>query len=142
VAANNTSRIFEHYLASLDDTLRELRPCLATVNRTLKRLEELLAPVVQPRKVGAEWPNTPPRVVSTSAIVIKQGTIIKYLVKRGEDQTISRETHRESGVQSTSPGEALGSDGPDTPPRDVSTPGGHSPERVDWGGTDSPHGQQ
>jgi len=32
--ANNAARMFESYLASLDDTLKELKPCLAKVNRT------------------------------------------------------------------------------------------------------------
>jgi len=48
-----------------------------------------------------------------------------------KDLTIIIRTHRESGAQPTPLGETLGADGPDT---DVSTPRGHSPERVDWGG--------
>jgi len=124
--------MFERYLASLDGTLKELRPCLAMVNRTLERHEERLAPVVQPKPFVAGGPYTQPRVVPTPVTAIKQGTIIKYLVKKSDDGTITRGTHRESRAQPTPPGEALASDGPETQPRDVSTPHGHGPERFDW----------
>jgi len=56
------------------------------------------------------------------------------LVKKSEDKTMARGTHRESGAQPTPLEEAHGATGPGTRPRDVSTPSGHSPEGVDWGG--------
>jgi len=41
-------------------------------------------------------------------------------------------TYRESGAQPTSPEESRQSDEPDTPPSEVATPRGESPEMVDW----------
>jgi len=64
-AANDTARMFERYLASLDDKLKELKPCLAKVNRTLERLEERLAAVVQPKPFVANGLDKQPRDVST-----------------------------------------------------------------------------
>jgi len=78
----------------------------------------------------ANGPDTQPRVVPTPVTVIKQGTIIRYLVRKSENGT-----YREPGAQPMPLREALGYDGPDTPPRNVPTPPGHSPERVDWRGT-------
>jgi len=63
--ANNTARMFERYLASLDDTLKELKPCLAKVNRTIERLDERLASPVQPELFVADGLDTPPRDAST-----------------------------------------------------------------------------
>jgi len=141
LAANDTSKRFELYLALLDGTLKELGPFLAKVNRTLERLEQRLAPVVpptpfvadgldtQPRDISmpqghgperVDWgvaceadkwstrptvneqPNRPSATVTTiSDPNIKQGTIIRYLSKKGKDGTITRGTHRESGAQPT-----------------------------------------
>jgi len=128
--ANVTSRMFERYIASLDGTMKELRPCMAVIERTLKKLDERLGPVVQPKPFAVRGPDTQPRVVPTPVTVTRQGTIIIYLVRKSENGT-----YREPRAQQTPPREALGSDGPDTPPRNVPTPGGHSPEKVDWGGT-------
>jgi len=115
------------------------------VNRILERLEGRLAPVVQPEPlratpVSARGADTKPSVVSAPVAVITQGTIMKYLVMSWEDGTVSRRTPRKSGAQPTQLEQALGPDGPDTPPRDVRTPRGHSPERVDWGGASGNHG--
>jgi len=87
-----------------------------------------------------EPPLLPLRVVPKLVTGTQRGTIIKYLVRRGEDQTIHRGTYRAVGTQPTPPREALGSDGPKTPPSDAATPRGRSPETVDWG--DALHGCQ
>jgi len=57
--------MFQRYLASMDDTLKELKPCLAKVNHTLERLDERLAPVVQHRPLGAERLDTQPSDILT-----------------------------------------------------------------------------
>jgi len=80
IKAGDRSRMFERCTASLDSILQGLRPCLAMVNRTLERLDERLAPAVQPKPLVAAGPSTPPRVVSTPRTTNLQGTIIKYLV--------------------------------------------------------------
>jgi len=109
------------------------------VNRILERLEGRLAPVEQPElcvetPVGARGANTNPKVVPMPVTSITQETIIKYLVRSGNDGTSPRRTNSESGKQPKSPGETLRFDEPDTPPSDVATPRGSSPERVDWKG--------
>jgi len=76
-----------------------------------------------------------PTVLPTPVTGIQPGTIIKYLVKKSEDLAISRGTHRVPRAQPTLLEQALGATGPNSQPSEVSTPRGHSPERVDWGGT-------
>jgi len=134
-AANDTARKLEPYLASIDNTLKGLGPHLAQVNvlapyleqvnRILKRLEQRLAPVV---------PQLPqPRALPTPVTVNKQGTIIKYLVRQSEIST-DREARAQPTPPLTAPRGALGSDGSNTPPSDVATSRGQSPETVDWRG--------
>jgi len=136
-AASDTSRKLESHLASMDDTLKGLGPYLAQmnvlgpylaqVNRILERLEQRLGPVGQPKPCAADRPDIQPRAVPTPVTVTEQGTILRYLVSKSETQT-----YRKSGAQPTSPGESRRSDEPDTPPSDVITPRGNSPEMVDW----------
>jgi len=128
--------MFERYIASLDGTLKELRPCMAVVKRTLKRLDESLGPVGQPKPLAARGFDTQPRVVTATPVAVtRQGTIIKYIGYKikSDDGTTHRGTHKSQETQPTPPREALESDGPDIPPNNVATPRGHSPERVDWG---------
>jgi len=201
-ATNNTSRMFEYYLASIDSTLKSigpylaqvngLGPSLAQVNKTLERIEQRLRPEVPPTPLAAEEPRqlesfqqlrvvpTPhehspakaeyglaceidvyisigsptrprgheqpsgPSVIehttlntSQSNPDMKQGTIVKYLRKKG---TASTMTKRESGSQPTPHGETLVTDGPATPPRDSLTPRRHSPESAYWGAGHETHG--
>jgi len=133
-AANDTARKLEPYLVSIDNMLKglgpylaqrnELAPYLAQANRILERLEQRLARVVSP------LPH--PRAVPTPITIAKQGTIIRYLVRKSDS------TYRESGAQptpqSTPPRVALGPVGSETPPSEVATPRGQSPEMVDWRG--------
>jgi len=86
--------------------------------------------VVQPKPFAARGLNTQHRVVPTPVTVTRQGTIIRKLVRKSQNGT-----YREPEAQQTPHREALGSDGPDTPPRNVPTPRGHSLERVEWGDT-------
>jgi len=124
----DTSRMFERYIASLDNILQELRPCIAVVQRTIKRLEERLGPVGQPTPLAAEGSDTQPRVVQQKPVTVpKQGTIIRYLVRKSETGT-----YRESGAQPTPPGESRSPEEPETLPSEVATPRGNSPETVDW----------
>jgi len=126
--ARDRSRMFERYIASLKNTLKELRPCLAAVQRTLDRLNKRLGPVGQPKPWAVDRPDTQPRVVPTPVTVNKQGTIIRYLVRKSENGT-----YRKEGAQPMPPREAHAPDGPDTPPSEVATSRGQSPETVDWG---------
>jgi len=73
-------------------------------------------------------PLPQPRAVPTPITTAKQGTIIRYLVRKSDDGT-----HRKLGAQSTPPREALDSDGSDTIFSEVTTPRGQSPETVDGG---------
>jgi len=68
--------------------------------------------------------------VPTPITTAKQGTIIRYLVRKGEDGT-HRGLEAQPTPQSSPPREALGSEGSDTPNSEVATPRGQSPETVD-----------
>jgi len=141
-ATDDTARKLEPYLASIDNTLKGLGPCLAQINvlapyleqvaRILERLErrerlELRqAPVVPPRPE--------PRAVPTPITTAKKRTLIRYLGRKD-----AHGTYREAGAQptpqSTPLREALGSNGSDTPLSKVATPRGQSPEMVNEEGT-------
>jgi len=68
---------------------------------------------------------------------MKQGTIIRYLIKKGTASTL---TKREAGSQPTPHGKTLITHGCATQPRDSPMPRRHSPERVDWGAGRETHG--
>jgi len=72
---------------------------------------------------GASGPDTQPRVAPTPVSILKQGTIIKYLVQKNKNGT-----QKEAGTQPLLPGEALGSERLGTLPSEVAAPRRHSSE--------------
>jgi len=84
-ATSDTGRKLQPYLASIADTLKGLQPYLAQANRKLERLEQCVAPVVPQLQQ--------PRAVPPPVTVMTQGTIIRYLVRKSENNT-----YRKSGA--------------------------------------------
>jgi len=142
-APKDTARKLEPYLASIDNTLKglepylaqvnEFAPYLAQVNRILERLKRRKR--LERRLASEVPPLTPLRTVPTPIAMAKQGTILRYLVRKSENSTDG-----ESGAQPTPLEETSSATGFAIPPSKIATPRGQSPETVDWG--DALHGCQ